>query len=677
MTENNNRQHWQLQRDDDQIAWLTLDKADASVNVLTIDVIAELDACLHELETKAPRGLVIGSAKGSGFIAGADITSFTSMKSQEEAAEFMRGCHTVFDRLASFQFPTVAMMSGFCLGGGLELALACRYRIADEDPETRLGLPEVKLGIHPGFGGTVRSIRLLGVPTAMNLMLTGRVVSARAAQRMGLIDYAVPFRQLQRAARMTVMEPPARHRPGWWARQTSHKFVRPLLSRYLKMTVAKRAVREHYPAPYELIELWEKHAGNERQMMAEEALSVARLVIGDTAQNLIRVFFLQEQMKAVGKSSSFKAEHVHVIGAGVMGGDIAAWCALRGLHVTLQDQSEERIAPALKRAHGLFSKKLKQPRLVQAVMDRLMPDPEGLGVARADVIIEAIFENTEAKQALYQLVEPQMKESALLATNTSSIPLQELSMVLQRPERLVGLHFFNPVAKMQLIEIVAADNTAMDVREHAAAFARQISRLPLPVTSTPGFLVNRILMPYLLEAVVLESEGVRAEIIDKAALEFGMPMGPIELADTVGLDICLSVAEILSKSMNVSVPERLREMVAKGQLGKKTGEGFYLYKKGKQVKRRLDKGLFVTAEVRERMIMRLVNEAVACLREQVVQDSDLLDGGIIFGTGFAPFRGGPLHYIHEKGAGHLRGVLESLESTHGKRFHPDDGWQVL
>ena len=676
MTENN-MQHWSLDHDEDQIAWLTLDKADAAVNVLGVEVIAELDGHLVALESQPPRGLVIRSGKRSGFIAGADINSFTTMKSQEEAAEFMRGCHTVFDRLESFSFPTVAMINGFCLGGGLELALACRYRIADEDPKVRLGLPEVKLGIHPGFGGTLRSVRLLGAPAAMDLMLTGRTISARAAQRMGLVDYAVPERQLERAARMTVLNPPVPQQPKWLLRQTNHKLVRPLLARYLRRTVAKKAAKDHYPAPYALIDLWEKHAGNARTMMAEEALSVARLVTGDTAQNLIRVFFLQEQMKAVGKASDFRAERVHVVGAGVMGGDIAAWCALRGLQVTLQDQSPERLAPALKRAHKLFKKKLRQPRLVQAAMDRLIPDTNGLGVRRADVIIEAIFENTEAKQALYKTIEPQMKEGALLATNTSSIPLQELSTVLARPERLVGLHFFNPVAMMQLVEIVAAGNTVQEVRDQAAAFAAQISRLPLPVTSTPGFLVNRILMPYLLEAVVLESEGVRPELIDKAAVDFGMPMGPIELADTVGLDICLSVAEILSQSMNVDVPQRLRDLVSSGNLGRKSGRGFYEYKKGKPVKSKLDKSLFAAVDVKDRMIMRMLNESVSCLREQVVDDPDLLDGGIIFGTGFAPFRGGPLHYIRESGVGGVRDTLQRLEAAHGDRFHLDDGWQSL
>ena len=354
-----------------------------------------------------------------------------------------------------------------------------------------------------------------------------------------------------------------------------------------------------------------------------------------------------------------------------------SWCALRGLRVSLQDQSPERIAPAIKRAHALFARQLKQPRLVQAAMDRLMPDTAGTGVRRADVVIEAIFENAEAKQSLFRTLEPVMKSGALLATNTSSIPLEVLSDALEHPERLVGLHFFNPVAKMQLIEIVSGANTDPQVAADATRFARQIDRLPLPVKSSPGFLVNRILMPYLIEAVIAESEGVRAELIDRAALEFGMPMGPIELADTVGLDICLSVAEILSKGMNISVPDRLRQLVEEKRLGRKTGRGFYVYKKGKPVKARMDKGLFVSPDLADRLVYAMLNESVACLREQVVESNEHLDAGIIFGTGFAPFRGGPMHYIRERGTSTVKERLEQLARDHGDRFKPDAGWQQL
>ena len=309
-----------------------------------------------------------------------------------------------------------------------------------------------------------------------------------------------------------------------------------------------------------------------------------------------------------------------------------------------------------------------------------MPDIHGLGVARADVVIEAIFEDVEAKQNLYQEIEPQMKPGALLATNTSSIPLEVLSTCLAEPSRLVGVHFFNPVAMMQLVEIVNAPNTDPAVVDEAAMFTRRIDRLPLPVTSTPGFLVNRILMPYLLEAVVLESEGVSPKVIDQAALDFGMPMGPITLADTVGLDICLAVAETLARSMDVEVPARLRSLVESGRVGKKSGEGFYRYpatKKGKPEMSKPGRGDYRPADIQDRMILRMLNEAVACLREGVVADSDLLDVGIIFGTGFAPFRGGPMHYIETTGADVLLEKMRTMHKKYGERFAPDESWQQL
>ena len=674
---NNNTTHWRRHIDEDGIAWLTLDKVGASVNVLSMEVISELDGHLAALEQEAVKGLVIRSGKEKGFIAGADIKEFLRVGNVDEAVAMMRDCHRVFDRLEGLRFPTVALINGFCLGGGLELALACRYRIADEDPGVRLGLPEVMLGIHPGFGGTLRLPRLIGPVQALPLMLAGRTVSARAARKLGMIDYAVPTRHMERAARVTVLNPPKPHRPGRLQRLAGHRLIRPLLGKYMRRGVAQRVAEKHYPAPYALLELWVKHSDDARKMLAEEAASVARLVVGDTAQNLIRVFFLQEELKSLGRGTDFQARHVHVVGAGVMGGDIAAWCALNGLQVSLQDQAPERIAPAIKRAHELFRKRLRQPRLVQAAMDRLRPDVDGVGVARADVVIEAIFENAEAKEALYRELEPRMKEEALLATNTSSIPLEELGKVLARPQRLVGLHFFNPVAKMKLVEIVHSAQTDAGVAQQAAGFARQIDRLPLPVKSSPGFLVNRILMPYLLEAVVLESEGIQPELIDRAAVEFGMPMGPIELADTVGLDICLSVAEILSASLGGTVPDKLRRLVEAGNLGRKTGRGFYAYKQGKPEKAKLDKDTEIPADVTDRMIFSILNEAVACLREGVIDTADHLDAGIIFGTGFAPFRGGPVHYIKAQDVTVMKQRLESLAQTYGERFTPDEGWQAL
>jgi 3-hydroxyacyl-CoA dehydrogenase/enoyl-CoA hydratase/3-hydroxybutyryl-CoA epimerase len=669
--------HWQAARDPDGIVWLTLDQAGSAVNTLSVDVIAELDAQLMALEQDLPRGLVIRSGKPGGFIAGADIKEFLRARTREAAAELIRGCHTVFDRLESLGCPTLSLIEGYCLGGGLELALATRYRLALDEPRTRLGLPEVRLGIHPGFGGTLRAPRLIGHLPALDLMLSGRSLGAHAAWKIGLVDYALPERHLKRAARAMVLDAPPPHRPAWRQRLAGQRLARPVVAKLLRRKVAQRAPEQHYPAPYALIDLWLKHADEPKRMQAEEADSVAQLVVGDSAQNLIRVFFLQEKLKSRGRASTAPARRVHVIGAGAMGGDIAAWCALRGMQVTLQDQSAQRIAPAIRRAAELFRRELKQPRLVQAALDRLLPDIHASGVGRADVVIEAIFENADAKQSLYRELEPCMRPDALLATNTSSIPLEILGRTLSSPARLVGLHFFNPVAKMQLVEVVHAPHTDAGALAQAGGFVRQIDRLPLAVKSSAGFLVNRVLMPYLMEAVTAVGEGIRPELVDRMALDFGMPMGPIELADTVGLDICLSVASILSAHMKMKVPERLQRMVEAGQLGRKSGRGFYSYRNGVLIKSKADRAIAAPSDLADRLILSLLNEVVACRRAGIVEDDDALDAGIIFGTGFAPFRGGPMHYIRERGISNLKERLENLAREHGERFMPDSGWSEL
>lgn len=669
--------HWHREKDDNGIIWLHFDHAGSGTNVLSEEVLEELDEQLIKIGQSHPIGLIILSDKPSGFIAGADIKGFTQVKDVKAAHAYIRRAHNIFQRLERFTFPTLALIHGFCLGGGLELALACRYRVAREDEGTRIGLPEVKLGLFPGFGGTVRSINLIGHLPALNMMLTGRTFSGSAAARLGLVDMAVPERHLLTAAKHMILERPEPHRPTWQQKFPGGAPFRPLVAAYLKREVGKKVRQDHYPAPYALIDHWERYADRPDDMYASEADKVAELICSETAQNLIRVFFLQERLKSQGRKSDIAPKHVHVVGGGVMGGDIAAWCALKGFSVTLQDRGPEFLNRAMGRAHGLFKKKLKKPHLVTAAADRLMPDVHGTGIAKADVVIEAIFENVEAKQALYKELEPKMKKDALLCTNTSSIPLEMLNTALKNPKRLVGLHFFNPVAKMQLIEIVSAKNTDPNEARRAAAFARHIDRLPLPVKSSPGFLVNRILMPYLLEAVQLLDENVPAIFIDNAALEFGMPMGPIELADTVGLDICLAVADKLADDLPVQVPERLREMVQKGDLGRKSGRGFYSYSKGKLQKPTQASGYVPPRDLTDRLILRMLNEAVACLREGVVQNTDLLDAGVIFGTGFAPFRGGPMHYVKKRGLEDVRRHLQQLEQNHGDRFAVDKGWETL
>jgi 3-hydroxyacyl-CoA dehydrogenase/enoyl-CoA hydratase/3-hydroxybutyryl-CoA epimerase len=459
--------------------------------------------------------------------------------------------------------------------------------------------------------------------------------------------------------------------------------------------VAEKVRRDHYPAPYAIIDLWKDFGGDVRRVPREHPASTASLAAHPTTRNLIRIFGLQDRLKALGKPGtdpnrmnrgpspgdepgSVPIRHVHVIGAGAMGGDIAAWCALRGLYVTLQDLAPERIAPAIKRAAELYRKRLKQPHLVQAAMDRLVPDVAGHGVARADLVIEAIVENAEVKRKLFAQIEPRMKPEAILASNTSSIPLQELSGVLRRPERLVGLHFFNPVAQMMLVEIVEGPQTSPEVMQAGMAFARQIDKLPLPCKSAPGFLVNRVLSPYLLEAMLMLDEGIPPETIDAAAREFGMPMGPIELSDMVGLDVGWAVGqELAGHRPGTPIPKKLQSLVEAKQFGKKSGQGFYKWIDGKPVKAGRGPGSVDLAALADRMVAPSLNEAVACVREKIVADADLCDAGAIFGTGFAPHRGGPISTIRARGKQEWLRVMNELKAHHGLRFEPDTGWDTI
>lgn len=666
--------HWVMEQDDQHIIWLGFDRDQEAVNSINEAALDELNSLLQDIGQNAKaKGLVIYSRKDKGFIAGADVKSFTRLETPQQALDFLRKGQAVFARLEALTIPTVAMINGFCMGGGLELALACDYRIATDEPDTRIGLPEVMLGIHPGWGGTVRLPRLIGGFNAMaQVILTGAGLSAKAAKGYGLVDDVVPVRQLKRAAVYFINNRPPKHKPSFIQSLTNTSWVRKLIAPLLRSQVKKRVRADHYPAPYAVIDLWEQEGGMGDRAYLKEADSVEKLVSqGDTAKNLIRAFLLRERMKAFAKDSDFKAAHVHVIGAGVMGGDIAAWCALKGLTVTLQDKSYEQIAPAIGRAGKLYQKKLKKPRLIQAALDRLIPDPDGIGVAKADVIIEAVFENLEVKHSIVKTVEKKAKKSALIATNTSSIPLEEIATVMKNPARLVGIHFFNPVAMMELVEVVSGEQTSKETAAAACAFVNQIGRLPLPVKSSPGFLVNRVLMPYLMECVQLLEEGYSAETIDKAAKDFGMFMGPVELADTVGMDVCLAVAENLTQHFGGSVPNRLREMVKEGKLGRKTGEGFYRYRHGKPIKGKA--AALENVDIANRLILRMVNESAACLREGVVADADLLDGGMIFGTGFAPFRGGPMSYAKQFGHDKLNKLFGQLESQYGARFKADAG----
>ncbi|MSQ54466.1 MAG: crotonase [Betaproteobacteria bacterium] len=641
-------QHFRHEKDADGLVWLTFDRAGQTTNTFSREVIDELAAVLDEVARLAPRGMVLRSGKEN-FIAGADVETFTQFKGADEAQAFVKAGWDTLQKLRDLPFPTTAMVNGFCMGGGLELALACRYRVALDDSATRFAFPEVMLGIWPLWHGVQWLPKLVGPTAALDMLLTGRSIDARRAKRMGLVDEAAPLRVFENTARMVTLEAP-RQRPLPFLQRMMLGPLRGYVASQAAKQVAKRASREHYPAPYAILDAWTKYDGDAIAAASDPSCSVKALFEHPTTRNLIRIFFLQERMKALGKvGDESGARHVHVVGAGVMGGDIAAICAQRGMTVTLQDTAPERIAPAVKRAAQLFGRRLRDPRRVRDALDRLMPDPAGDGARRADVIIEAIFENLEAKRALFAKLEAAAKPGAVLASNTSSLKLADIAVGLKDPSRLVGIHFFNPVPQMQLVEVVSAAATDPAQAKKAVAFVRAIDKLPLPVKDSPGFLVNRVLGPYMQNAFRMLDEGIAPETIDAAMTEFGMPMGPIELADTVGLDICLAAGKALAKKgaggQDVDAPEVLLKKVALGHLGRKTGQGIYKYEGGKPVK---GPPAAYKRDLIDALIEPYLAEARAVLTEGIVSDADLIDAGLIFGTGFAPFHGGPLHYMESK-----------------------------
>ncbi|MCH6548597.1 MAG: enoyl-CoA hydratase/isomerase family protein [Proteobacteria bacterium] len=673
----NEVKNWRTETDTDGIMWLCIDKDNAGANVLSGPVLRELADIIAPYEDNPPRGLVIHSGKSNGFIMGADINEFTQIESAEQAYELIRLGQQVLDRLEALRCPTVAAINGFALGGGLELAMACDYRLVLQNKKPILGLPEVQLGIHPGFGGTVRAVQIMGVRAAMQLMLTGKPITASKAIRQGLIDRIAAPDNWRQAAKELIGSRKPKARASFLDRIMNLSPVRPFITSMLLKQVRSRARREHYPAPFAIVDLWARFGASPRTGYEAEARSIAKLMVGETSRNLVRVFFLQNRLKSQGSKPEQKIARVHVVGAGVMGGDIAAWCALRGMNVTLQDRGIEYIEPALERANKLFKKKIRDAKDREETIARLNADVDGLGIADADLIIEAIYEDLEAKQELLRQIESSMKPGAILATNTSSIRLEELRTVLQQPQRFIGLHFFNPVAMLPLVEVIKCEDTVQEVLDVGFAFVKAIGKFPLECTSSPGFVVNRILAPYMAEAMHLAESGVPVAEIDKAAEEFGMPMGPVELVDSIGIDVALHVSKVLGAAFNRPVPARLAEMVENNQLGRKSGQGFYRWEDGKAVKTGGSETTDLPTDLQDRLMLPMVNEAVACLREGVVVDADLLDAGVIFGTGFAPFRGGPLKYARDRGTGEIQRVLTELAGKYGDRFRPDEGWSDL
>lgn len=669
--------HWRTHRDENALLWLYLDKEDSSANTLDAAVLEEFSTILDGVEADRPKAVIIRSKKRAGFCVGADIAQFAEADASELGEALQRG-HGILDRLEQLSLPTIAVVHGHCLGGGLELALACDLRIGLKGA-LEMGFPEIMLGLHPGLGGTFRLTGLINPIKAMTLMLTGKSVHNEKAKRDGLVDAMVEERHLANAVAAAVAGEIRPHRASIIDKLLGSAAVRSLAAGRMRAQAERQAPAKHYPAPSALIDLWVDYGGSRKRMQKAEIKSFAELIDSDTSKNLVRVFFLREGLKRQ-VSTENRIEHVHIIGAGAMGGDIAAWCALKGLRVTLSDVKKEPIAAANKTLAALCRAKHLSSAECRAAIDRLIADPDQRALSQADLVIEVAPEEAELKEKIYRAIEPQLKQGAILASNTSSLPLSQLASYLEAPERLVGIHFFNPVSKMLIVEVVTHAEVGEQTTEQALAFTAAIGKLPVAVQSYPGFLVNRALTPYLLEAMTLLDEGVDKATIDRCAVEFGMPMGPVELADQVGLDICLHVADVLEKLLDkpmAPIPDWLREKVEGGDLGKKSGQGFYEWKKGKAVKDKATSQVDSDPQMSDRLLLPLLNACVECLREGVVADAEQLDAAIIFGTGFAPFRGGPMHYAKTRGVSDIVEQLNALAEQHGERFLPDAYWKDL
>jgi 3-hydroxyacyl-CoA dehydrogenase/enoyl-CoA hydratase/3-hydroxybutyryl-CoA epimerase len=589
------------------------------------------------------KGLVLMSAKPTGFLVGADIREFSRFGTEQQVKDVVKETIGLFDRIEKLPIPVVVAIHGFCLGGGLELALACHYRIADREESTRLGFPEVKIGIFPGLNGTVRSIQLAGPMDAMTAMLTGRMLRPTAAKAMGLIDQVVPtHHNLRWAARKAVLQKRRSKGAPWWKQAMLKQPLRSLLAKQMRAKTAEKVREDHYPAPYRLIDLFEQYGDDPARMRVAETEIFAPLMASDASRNLRRVFMLSETLKDEAPKNSFKPKFVHVVGAGTMGGDIAAWCVVCGMQASLQDLDEGQLKKALARAKGLFKKQLRGKAAIDAAVARLIADPKGKYIKHADVVIEAIVEKLEVKQKLFQDLEAEMKPGAVLATNTSSLSLEDIAKPLKDPGTLVGIHFFNPVAQLPLVEVIRGKDTREEEVRKATAFVTAIKKLPLIVKSAPGFLVNRVLTPYMMEAVRRYAEGTPRDKIDQAALKFGMPMGPLELMDLVGLDIANKVGAELGSATPQDNP--LSRLVSAGKLGKKTGEGFYVWENGKPKRGETKYDDAELDRLGRELIKPMLDECERALADGIVANADHVDAGVIFGTGFAPFRGGPLHY---------------------------------
>jgi 3-hydroxyacyl-CoA dehydrogenase/enoyl-CoA hydratase/3-hydroxybutyryl-CoA epimerase len=668
-----------VQTGENRIATVRFDRPKSSANVLDTRTLQALAEIISQLERQSLRGVIFESAKPSVFIAGADLKELAETQYRAELVDL--GQQT-FARIAALKCVTLAAIHGACAGGGLELSLACDYRIATPDRSTRIGLPEVNLGLIPAWGGSTRLPRLVGLPRALGIILRAELMPTAKAKRLGLVDAVAPREHLDALALQFI----AKGKPRWRGLQhIAWVPARQIVSASARASVLKKT-RGQYPAALAAIDVASRSiVRSVSESLAAEKEAILCLACTEVSKNLIRVFFLQDRAKHRSAPQAQPVRKTAVIGSGIMGSGIAQWFAARGMDVLLRDVDALQLAGGLHRASKLFAKARQRGLLssteAQAAMDRIVPAEVPVRMSSIDLVIEAASEKMELKKQIFVDLEDRTRAETLLATNTSALSVTEIGRALRHPQRVLGLHFFNPVHRMKLVEVVRAELTSDATIDTAVAFVQRIGKLPVVVRDRPGFLVNRILLPYLLEAVRLFEAGVDVRVLDKSMLGFGMPMGPLRLLDEVGLDVAADVAQTLCVAFpeRMPMPKTLPKFVAEKIQGRKAGRGFYEYRNDRaasvnpailKLQEREDKAGLSTEELQKRMVLPMINEAAMCLEENIVDDAQDVDLAMIMGAGFAPFRGGPLRYADACGVARVVEDLQRLKDEGEPQFDP-------
>ncbi len=694
---------FQLKFDDNGIAWLTFDLPGEKVNKFSKPVMEELDKTLIRLSNEANvKALVITSPKPGIFIAGADLEELGAITSVEDGEKLARDGQGVFNKLEKLPFPTIAVIDGACVGGGLELALCCTYRIATDNPKTRLGLPEVTLGLVPGWGGTQRLPRLIGLQKGLEMVVSGKLVDGRKAYKLGIVDHLVApeFLDLGIQAFLELIFNPKEKKKIQLRRKPSGAMPWLLeknpLGRALMFSMAKKGILEktkgHYPAPLKALEVVKNTATTSLESgLQAEAKAISGVADGTICKNLIGLFFTSEALKKEpGRKLHAKSRDlseigkIGVLGAGIMGGGITWLFARKGHQVVMKDISWDAVAKGYEAANTIFQKLLKirkaKPHEVAMGMHRIHGTLDEQALRDCDVVIEAVVENMEIKKQVLAEVEKVVAPETIICSNTSSLSITEMAEGMKHPERFVGMHFFNPVNRMPLVEIIPGEKTSEETIATIVKITQKLGKTPLVVKNVAGFLVNRILIPVLNEAGWLLQEGADMERVDKIGLAFGLPMGPFVLADEVGIDVGTKVSQYLEGvyGQRMKMPEVFNKMCENKWFGKKNGKGFYSHVGKKRTPNsavktlvpRSNKGTISDEEILDRLILVMLNEAAKCLEEEVVSKANYLDMGMIMGTGYPPFRGGLLKYADDEGIDSIVTRLENLAKKCGERFYP-------